>query len=150
MNVTNHMAVGAIIAVTIKEPIAVLPLAFISHFILDGLPHFGYFGRGIGDYIKHRRSHVMTVIDIIGISLLFWIVEPSWLVYSAMFLAISPDFIWLFRYYFYERKSSGTKISKPSRLTRLHSKIQWFERPVGFWVEIILAPVLLLTLANIK
>jgi hypothetical protein len=40
------MYAGAIIALAISQPLIALPLAFVSHFVLDALPHYGYGGGG--------------------------------------------------------------------------------------------------------
>lgn len=38
----NHVLTGTAIGLTVKQPLLVAPLAFLSHFILDTTPHFMY------------------------------------------------------------------------------------------------------------
>lgn len=38
----NHVLTGAAIGMAVRQPLLVVPLAFLSHFILDSLPHFTY------------------------------------------------------------------------------------------------------------
>jgi hypothetical protein len=37
----NHGMAGAVIALTVKQPVLAVPLAFLSHFATDMIPHFG-------------------------------------------------------------------------------------------------------------
>ena len=148
MTATNHAAAGALIALIINEPILVLPLAFITHFAMDALPHFGYPGnRGYGEAFKHKLTHVVALLDAIGLTLLFWaVVGEGWLVYAAGIVALSPDFLGLYNYFGIERKHE-----RPARfrfiINRLHKKfhrrIEWCERPWGIFIEIIVAIVLI-------
>jgi len=45
MLITNHVLAGSIIGLTVKEPSLAIIIAFASHFVMDMMPHFGYFGR---------------------------------------------------------------------------------------------------------
>jgi hypothetical protein len=135
MTTSNHVLVASLIAVTIKDPVIVLPLAFLSHFILDALPHYGYAGHG--GYIeafKHKTTFVMEGLGLIGIVILLFTIHFSvCVVTAAVILSILPDFEWVIRYFFYERKG----LKPPNTLTsRFHNKIQWCERPWGIFVEI--------------
>jgi hypothetical protein len=37
----NHVATGAVIALAISNPVVAITLSFLSHFVLDAIPHFG-------------------------------------------------------------------------------------------------------------
>jgi hypothetical protein len=37
----NHGMTGAAIALAVKQPALAVPLAFLSHFVTDMIPHFG-------------------------------------------------------------------------------------------------------------
>jgi hypothetical protein len=135
MNVSNHVLVGSGIALAIHHPIAALPLAAASHFILDILPHFGYHRGGYQEVFKHRLTYIAVLLDIIGVMiLLFTIVTMNWLVFTAGVIAALPDTVWLNRYFRYERKE---KPLDETWLTRMHDRIQWGERPWGLLIEIV-------------
>lgn len=135
MTVSNHALVASLIAVTIKDPVIVLPLAFLSHYILDALPHYGYAGHGgYNEAFKHKATYVMEGFNLIGIVILLFTIHFSvWVVTAAIILALLPDFEWVIRYLFYERKN----LKPPDTITaRYHQKIQWCERWWGLFVEV--------------
>ena len=144
------MATGALIAITVKEPALVLPLAFLSHLLLDSIPHFGYNGSGLEDFFRRPIVKYIIFFDIIGVAIILVTLEPSWLVYSAMLLAVSPDFIWYIRYYFFEKRGIFKTGERMDLFSKIHAKVQWFERPIGFFVEITLSIVLLIVLYNLS
>ncbi len=137
------MAVGAGIALILQEPLLALPLAFLSHFVLDSLPHYGIVGdEGYYAIIKYPQTKVMVALDLVGsIVLLILLRNQPWYVFAAMFLAVSPDFIWLYRYFWFEKK--GKKPPLPGPLTKFHQKIQWGERIWGVYVELPVALILI-------
>jgi len=149
MHIVNHAAVGAGIALLVQQPALALLLAFLSHFVLDALPHYGIRGdEGYTALFKLRRTVVMVAFDIIGVAILtalLW--GQAWYVFAAALLAISPDTIWLYRYFGFER--FGKKPPKPGPITRFHQKIQWGERTWGVLIEIPLALCLLIVVAII-
>jgi len=62
MTLTNHLLAGAALAKLLPLPLAI-PLAFLSHFVLDALPHFGFVN--IEDRMKHiRLFHGAVIADI--------------------------------------------------------------------------------------
>lgn len=133
MTATNHAATGAVIVMLVQYPLIALPLALISHFALDVLPHYGVpydkrpqhqtFGRVLlVDVIMFPITAVMLMV----VAGTFW-----WLVMIAMFLAISPDFVWVYRYW---REKKGVILAQ-NPLTHWHSRIQWGERPWGWIIE---------------
>jgi len=137
MTISNHMLAGAAIALIVKQPILVLPLAFASHFVLDALPHYGYPGGGgfAGMFDHKLTSYSEAVITIIGMLILLLTVGLwTWLVAAAAFLAVAPDFHWIIRYFFYERRGQEPP---QSRFGQFHTRIQWCERPWGIAVEVV-------------
>ncbi|MDB5186355.1 MAG: hypothetical protein JWL85_878 [Candidatus Saccharibacteria bacterium] len=128
MTATNHAVTGAAIALAIQNPWIALPAAFLSHFILDALPHFG------GDETLHRKKRFqqLLMLDALGcflIVLALVIAQPmGWFVaVVAAFLATSPDFMWASAYFRERRGLAGNAFNTPIR--RFHKKIQWQERP---------------------
>jgi len=136
MTIINHAAVGAGIALLVKQPLLAVPLAFLSHFFLDAFPHFGIVGDSTYEKIfKFKRTYVMVLIDFLGVlvlTVLLW--GQPWYVFASALAAVSPDAMWLYRYFGFER--FGKKPPKPGPLTRFHQKIQWGERLWGVYLEV--------------
>lgn len=132
----NHAATGAIIALTFKQPSLALPVAFVSHFLLDTLPHYGI------EHSEMRTSKSfprMLLSDAILLPCLFiglLVTTKSLLVMGAMVAAISPDLVWFPG--FFDRYIRH-KPFKPqtNAFTRFHSWIQWGERSWGWPIEIL-------------
>lgn len=134
MTATNHAITGAIIAVTIDKPVIALPLALLSHFVTDMLPHFGYKGHlGYGEKLKRKLAVFMMVIDPIAfipfIALLLAHHVSFW-IYAAAFLALAPDFHDFIAHFVFKKPKQFNWFS------RMASKIQWCERPWGAFVEL--------------
>lgn len=134
MTATNHAATGAVLAMALQNPVLALPIAFASHFMLDVLPHYGV----PYDKRPHHQSfgRVLAVDAVmLPITALMLVVVAGgawWLVLLAMFLAISPDFVWIYRYY---KERQGQVLDKHP-FTHWHSRIQWGERPWGWIIEL--------------
>lgn len=136
MTVSNHIITGAMIAITIDKPVLAIPLAFASHFLIDMLPHFGYPRAGYGEYFQHKLARSVLALDFVTVLTLLIVSWPqAWLVYVAGFVAVSPDFAWPYRYYFFEKRGLA-KPGEGNRFNTWHNKIQWCERPWGILFEI--------------
>lgn len=137
MITVNHAATGAAIALVIKEPALVIPLAFASHFLLDAFPHYGYERAGYEELYRHKLSYIITALEVALLIILLWLSwGESWLFYTAAFAAILPDLAWPYRYFMLERRG----LSNPGHgtaLDRFHNRIQWCERPWGILFEIV-------------
>lgn len=136
MTASNHMITGALIALAVKQPILVIPLAFASHFILDALPHFGFPGKlGFPEALRHKPlTFTMEFIGIIGLIILAQLLyDQAWIVWLAAFVALSPDLMWPYVYIFFERKDKPHPLGP---ISQFHHNIQWCERPWGIFVEI--------------
>jgi hypothetical protein len=134
MRATNHAITGAIIAVAIDKPAISLPLALLSHFPTDMIPHFGYKGHGGYEVdMKRRLAVLMMIIDpIIFIPFIAILLahHASFWVYAAAFLALAPDFHDFIAHFVFKKPKHFNWFS------RMASKIQWCERPWGLIVEI--------------
>lgn len=124
----NHVLTGTAIALAVRDPLLVAPLALISHFILDAIPHFDHDHYRFGSKYFTR---IMTTDGIIslGAVILIMLSSPALAGVIALgaFCAILPDFFWL---YYYLR-------GRPQWwFFRFHARIQWFERPPGALVEL--------------
>jgi membrane-bound metal-dependent hydrolase YbcI (DUF457 family) len=139
MTATNHVLTGATIALTIKQPVLAIPLSFLSHFVLDSLPHFGVPLQDVFANDKNRFVRIIifmdTLLTIIAFIILTFFVRfhvANWVVFSCMAAAYAPDSVWLYRFISLYK----SRILKPENwFTRFHSFIQWGERQWGIWVE---------------
>lgn len=97
MTATNHALTGAVVALVIQEPILAIPLAFLSHFAVDYIPHFSFkdsdmFKRNFNTLLI---SDALMCIFLVGLTYLF--IPEMWLVVSVcMFVATSPDLFWIY------------------------------------------------------
>lgn len=148
MTATNHALTGAIIGLVIGNPIA-LPLAFLSHYVLDALPHFGWPGEE-GKRLKSNtfRNYLIAEACICFlIVLILFIAHPAnwYLAAVCAFLAALPDWFSFNRY----RHIKNGEQHAPNLYERFASKIQWFEKPIGGIVELAWASSAIIILANL-
>jgi hypothetical protein len=133
----NHAASGGLIGRFLPLPIAI-PLAFISHFALDSLPHYGIPHSKRDRSLRWRIFSIADFIATVGLAAL----AISWHKYAMLacgFVACSPDFFWVARVI----KTKSFDLSKNrSKFTKWHVKIQRLERPWGIWLEMPLSVVL--------
>ncbi len=133
MTGSNHLVTGALIAAAVPVPWVALPLAFVSHFVLDALPHFGdtnkhsWLNRHF-KYVLGVDALIMTVflLALVILQPLHWV-----LILIAALVAVSPDVLWI-PYYLADQRG----VERPeSRVAKLFKWIQWGERPWGIYVE---------------
>lgn len=141
MTATNHALTGAVIALAVKQPVLAVPLAFVSHFILDAIPHFGIHE---DDHAK-RNSHwlfrtVISIDTVLAITMLITIpllasdIISWWVILLGMLAGIAPDSIWIYRFI----RSMRNKLVRPyGRVAKFHQNIQWSEKPWGLSVEVV-------------
>ena len=139
MTATNHALTGAVVALAVREPLLVLPLAVLSHFILDMLPHFGIHEE---DTVK-RNAHwlfrtVVSVDTVVVVSLL--VAVPllangdlnGWIILLGMIGGLLPDSVWIYRFIRMMRKMP---LKPYGKISSFHQYIQWFEKPLGLPIE---------------
>lgn len=147
MTATNHALSGALIAATIPNPLIGLPLALISHFILDALPHFG----NVAAFNEHKsRSFLLVLLTdmagacIVGLSIVLSQPQSWFYMGLAAFLATSPDLMWFPS--FWRSRHGGSAVPGNNFVIRFHTVIQWCEKPWGLLVEIPFAAILVVLL----
>jgi hypothetical protein len=133
MQAINHSLTGALIGLTIANPIVAVPIALASHLVCDAIPHFG----GIDGLAGTQRFKIMLIVDALLCGLLVLaliLLHPvGWAIPAiCAFAAASPDF-WNVREFIY---AQGGKMYKPGKTKRFLNYIQWFERPIGMIVEV--------------
>jgi hypothetical protein len=130
----NHSLTGSLISVFLPVSVAV-PAAFVSHFVLDSLPHFGE--------IFEKRKRLSKTVWTIDITLsvvfnLFLLANNHWLILLCSLVAMSPDYAWVYRFTVQEK--FGKMPPKPeNKFNRFHVSIQKFERRWGLIIEVIWA-----------
>lgn len=141
---TNHLLTGANIGLVITSPIIAVPLAFISHFVLDALPHFGSpWDQELGKRVRPKLfASVIRVDTLLSFGIVvFMYTQQLWLPLACMFAALFPDFIWVYRFVFKEQFGKLPPSPK-SKLSQFHKDIQRYERHWGLSIEIIFAVIL--------
>lgn len=139
MIATNHGLTGAAIAIVFADkPLIALPLAFLSHFVLDALPHSGFDDMGGHLAVPKKLFYSTLVLDAALLFLSFLVLvfnDAPLLVYACWFLAGSPDLVWAYRYIIQE-KTGRIKPLPTHGLNRFHSWVQWSQTRWGWVVEI--------------
>lgn len=135
MTALNHALTGTAIGLIVGRPELAIPLALLSHYICDVLPHFGTSkpdkalkSSGFRNYLIAEALACMLMV--VG---LFWLQPVHWLLAAVCaFVAAAPDLLSINRYL----KTRQGKPWRPNPYSRLAKGIQWFERPVGALIEI--------------
>ncbi len=140
MTATNHALTGALLALAIKQPAVALPLAFMSHFVLDALPHFGIPDAQdrLQDSVKVLFFRIWRIdaVTLFGLlALLALGLASPWPLIAAV-VAISPDFAWVYRYTIKE-KWGRLEPGPTNWFNSFHSMIQKREFRRGWLIEII-------------
>lgn len=135
MTATNHALTGAIIGLSIANPVIAMPAALLSHFVLDSIPHYGSEDsdkaiktKAFRDYLIIEALLCFTLVVIIATR------QPYHWQYGCLgaFLGASPDFLWIRRFITVRRGKNW--ISKG--FDKFAADIQWFAKPIGAVVEI--------------
>lgn len=140
MRAINHALTGAIIGLVVGEPLLAVPAAVTSHFVCDALPHHGHDDKS--DSAKHQQLrsklfryqlYVDALLCAGLVAILFALTPNHWLLAAiCAFAAAAPDFLWFRRYLAALRNHHW----QPTKFDAFAGNIQWFQRPIGFVVEI--------------
>jgi hypothetical protein len=134
------------IASIISQPLLSIPLAFASHFVCDTIPHFG-----INMKFGSKAMYTWLTVDGIaavcfGLLLLFYGVASPLILFIAGFAAMSPDLAWLY----YGLRGDHTKIHPHDYLSRFHSKIQWYQKVPGIYIELLWAALMIAVIIKVQ
>ncbi len=149
MTATNHAMTGAIVGLTVASPVIALPLAFVSHYVLDAIPHFKA-NQPDEVLLKtnwFRNYLVVEALLCFLIVVALFVSRPNYWFIPAMcaFLAAAPDLFSINKYL----KVRAGKQWKPGWYVKFAGGIQWFQRPIGAVVEVAWFIAALTVLANI-
>ncbi|QQS18404.1 hypothetical protein IPL68_07495 [Candidatus Saccharibacteria bacterium] len=128
MTATNHALTGACIGLSLGNPWLALPTAFVSHFVLDAIPHFGFKGRKTdAEWLPDKRLRVMLAVEALccfAIVLLLFLAKPhAWFLAAVCaFVAASPDLYSLPRFLYYNKLTKNEV--KWNAFRRFHQAIQ--------------------------
>jgi hypothetical protein len=149
MTAVNHAVFGSLVVAYAGNPIIGLPLAFLSHFLLDAMPHFGAHTvakPGSHEYkaiIKFDTFMTASFVLVVGFAGyragLEW-----WLLPLGGMIGWSPDIMW---YKHYKSDIAG-KPREWDPVRRLHKKIQRFEISWGWAIEMLWFVLLVALLSN--
>lgn len=131
MQAINHTLTATIIALTVRNPEVVAPVALASHFALDMVPHYENVPpwRGGSKRLYNDIIYIdaLTTLAAFVLSLVVWPTH-AWIIALAVFLAISPDTFWAFQ----RRIRPETWLG---RYLKWHKAIQWSESNRGIVME---------------
>jgi hypothetical protein len=135
MTATNHTLTGAAIGFIIGKPELAIPLAIVSHYVLDAIPHFGASDPDKNIKSKIFRDYLIAeaficAAIVAGLALLHpfnWVLAAT-----CAFAAAAPDLLSFKRYYY----TSHGKKWRPGLYSKFAHNIQWFEKPIGAVVEV--------------
>lgn len=152
MTITNHILAGALIGLALPDPVVAIVVAFVSHFAMDALPHFGYAGKkGYREALKHKLSYIVAILTLITsfVVILLLTLNGKWFAILTGLVAASPDAIGLYNWLAYEKHNKKANGVVELFHVKFHRKIQWCERPWGAVVEVLVFVSLLLLLISL-
>lgn len=132
MRAINHTVTGAVIGALVASPVIALPAAFLSHFLLDIIPHSG--GRKVDK--TSRLFKIELLIDAAlsaSFLLALLVLKPdNWqLMIACGIAAAAPDLLW-FPYWLWELRGKPREMGT---IGRFLAWIQWYEKPWGYVIE---------------
>ncbi len=123
MTASNHVITGVLIGAVITNPVAI-PIAFLAHFALDALPHFG-----LNEHTDRKFLVVLSMDAGLAAALLLvlFILQPNYwpIIVASGIACASPDLMWFPRWIL---ELQGKKPKPMGPIARFHAKIQWAER----------------------
>ncbi len=131
MTATNHVVTGAVVVALIDKPLIAIPVAFLTHFALDALPHFGAKERDMRFLVVLATDMGFAASILLAMAIL-GLPNWPWLVAGGIACA-SPDLMWLY-YLIYELKGQKKKLIP---IAKFHAKIQWSETKLGIIIELV-------------
>jgi hypothetical protein len=125
---SNHTLTGIVLALAIKNPLVIAPVAFASHLALDSLPHFGHPDLDFDSFNFKVIASVDSALSsgiLIG-AIILWPQQWPALVVGAFFATL-PDLLYIPQYFFH--------VTLFKRLFAVHSAVQWSQTPPGIISE---------------
>lgn len=143
MTVVSHLLTGSAIALVVHQPILAISLAYISHFVLDALPHFEVKASKNQSVFERNKAKSFQVVAVGGAILtliifpllLFWLngSVSFWVLISCLIASILPDLVWVPRFI---REVITHKEKSRGPISEFHVRIQKWDRPRGLAFEL--------------
>jgi len=139
MTGTSHLATGAIIGVTVANPLIAVPAALMSHLILDTFPHYGEDVENPNQarWLAVTLPDGVTVLAMAGFLLSQGYIAPL----LVGLVAVSPDTPFIIEVIRNRLFGTTPDFENRSAFTKFHSRIQRLERPWGWTLEIVYAVI---------
>jgi hypothetical protein len=131
MTATNHALTGVAIAVAVNHPAVALPVALLTHFVMDMIPH---------SELKIKEIWIDILLAALTVTVVAVYLRDNvsiWLLLACAFLCASPDLVWGWRYFKFKDIQKLISAEPISWFSRWHQKIQWSETRPGILVEIV-------------
>lgn len=148
----NHGLTGAVIALAVKNPYIAVPMAFLSHFIVDIIPHWDYGIKNKAGTFSRKFNLLLTSDFLISVlaMIILAILSPAhkWLIWACMIAAASPDLMWAYYRLYIEHLKK--RVPRLDPLARVHDLLQWSHTTGGLYVEIIWAIFMVALLVILK
>lgn len=132
----------------VQQPILAVPLAVVSHFLVDALPHFS--SKRLPTSSRAFLYYLATDAGICGaIVLTLAILQPQFWLLACIcaFAAASPDFMWAKEFL---AAQNGQKLkSRTNLVMKLHSKVQWYQKEPGLVIELAWAGLMFVAIAKV-
>ena len=143
-----HMLFGAAVASKIQNPFFAIILAFLSHYLLDVIPHVEYSIKRIkSNKLKEAWPDLLKILmDLFLGSLLIWLLSgQKFIVFIIAFFAIIPDGLTVLEFIFSNKilKAHGHIHRKKVHFLK-HKKIPVFWRIFSQAGVVVLAIAILL------
>jgi len=93
MLLSFHSLAGVVIATEIPNPLIAWPVALLSHFVLDSLPHWDFFFEGVNLSRKVRLAILGDFLIglLVGLFFIFRVQANAFNIIGACFFANFPD-----------------------------------------------------------
>ena len=95
MTSTAHALVSGAIVAAVPNPALSLPLAFLSHFIMDAVPHWD-FGTNWRSRSKSATGAIAIIDTVLGFTVAYFVFGGKvdlWLLFAAVALGNLPDWL---------------------------------------------------------
>jgi hypothetical protein len=141
MTAINHAVTGAVIGLAVHSPWLAVPAAFLSHFVLDAVPHYDPPGKTHEDRISSKQFLYVQIVAgallCLLLVLLLSLAQPTYWQNGVLcaFAAASPDLLSFSR--FTAVKRGGKDPWERHWFWRFHSKIQWKTGPKFALLELV-------------
>ena len=142
-----HFLIGALIGMSLDNFLFIAVLAFISHFILDAIPHLdqGSFKKKKEDWTS--RDWFLVFVDVVigaSLALYFAIRFEFWPIAVGVAFAILPDVIDTLSWMFNARRKPFFK-----QFHEIHDKIGFKLTRELLWLGVILEVAVILSILSI-